>query len=203
MVKPTAELLEQAAGGDNLAWTLLVADERDRLRRMIALRIDRRLNARIDGSDVVQETLMEAANRLKEFLAQDSLPFYLWLRLLACQRLAALHRQHVGAQLRSVKREVSIDQAPLPGATSAALARQLVAPGPSPAESAMRREQRLRVRTALDAMTDLDREILALRHFEQLTAQECGQLLDISEEAAKKRYLRALERLRESFVDPN
>jgi RNA polymerase sigma-70 factor (ECF subfamily) len=164
---------------------------------MVALRMDRRLQGRVDPSDVIQEAHIEAMSRLTEYLADPSLPFFLWLRLLVGQRLAMLHRHHLGAQARDAGREVAIDHGRLPEATSAALAARLLGRLTRPSEAAIRAERKLRLQAALDALDPLDREILALRHFEQLSNAEAARALGLDKSAASKRYVRALGRLKD------
>jgi RNA polymerase sigma-70 factor (ECF subfamily) len=195
-----ADLLHQAAAGDERSWSELLDSYRQRLRRMVALRMDRRLQKRVDPSDVIQEAYLEASARLKEYVQNPSMPFYLWLRFLTKQRLMILYRKHLGAQMRDAEREVSIYQGCLPEASSAALAAQLLGKLTRPSEAAMRAEMKLRLQEALNTMDPIDREVLALRHFEQLTTAEIAQVMEINEEAAKKRYFRALKRLREILV---
>lgn len=192
----TNALLERAAGGDRQVLGRLLERDRERLRRMVALRLDRRLSGRIDPSDVIQEAQLEAAERLAEYLRNPTMPFFLWLRLITGQRLLALHRRHLGARLRDAGREVSLDRPGLPQVTSAALAARLLGRETSPSAAAARAEMKLRLREALDAMGPVDREVLTLRHFEQLTTAEAARELGISEEAAKKRHVRALKRLK-------
>jgi RNA polymerase sigma-70 factor (ECF subfamily) len=193
----TNALLERAAGGDREVLGQLLERDRDRLRRMVALRLDRRLAGRIDPSDVIQEAQLEAAERLGEYLRQPTMPFFLWLRLVTGQRLLLLHRRHLGAQMRAAGREVSLDQPALPQATSAALAAQLMGRMTRPSEAAIRAEMKARLHEALDCMDPIDRDVLTLRHFEQLSTIETAQELGITEEAAKKRHIRALKRLKE------
>jgi RNA polymerase sigma-70 factor (ECF subfamily) len=194
----TNELLHQAAAGDGVSLGRVLERDRDRLRRMIALRLDRRLCGRIDPSDVIQEAQLEAAERLAEYLRNPTMPFFLWLRLITGQRLLALHRRHLGAKMRSAQREVSLCQRALPEATSAALAARLMGKFTGPCEAVMRAEMKLRLQDALNEMDPIDREVLTLRHFEQLSNVEAAHELGIAEEAAKKRHVRALKRLKES-----
>jgi RNA polymerase sigma-70 factor (ECF subfamily) len=189
----TAELLRRAGGGDRLARGALLQRHRARLRRLIALRLDPRLAARIDPSDVVQEVLVEADRRLDRYVSERPLPFYPWLRQLAVERLVDQHRRHVRAGRRSVTREEP--QGLLDASADTLLG--LVGGGESPSAGLRREELRQRVRVALEGLAEADREVLVLRYLEQLTAHEVGAVLGISEAAAKKRALRALQRLRE------
>ena len=193
----TKQLLEQAAQGDPQGLGTLLAKHGDRLRRMVALRMDRRLQGRIDPSDVIQETYLEASNRLAEYLRDPSMPFFLWLRFLAGQKLVTLHRHHLGVQMRAAGQEVALCRGPLPEASSAALAAHLLGHDTRASEAAIRAELKIRVQDGLNSMDPLDREVLALRHFEQLSRAEIAQVLGVSENAAGKRYIRALERLKQ------
>jgi RNA polymerase sigma-70 factor (ECF subfamily) len=190
-------LLLRAAAGDPEAWRALFDRDRDRLRRMVALRIDRRLQGRVDPSDVIQEAHIEAMARLPEYLRQSTLPFFLWLRLIVGQRLTLLHRRHLGVQARDAGREIGLYHGALPAATSAALAARLLGHVTHPSEAAVRAERKIRIQTALNAMDPIDREILALRHFEQLSNGEAAQALGLSKSTASKRYVRALHKLKE------
>lgn len=192
----TIALLEQVANGDLQTLGSLLERDRNRLRRMVALRLDRRLQGRVDPSDVIQEAQIEASNRLQEYLKHPTMPFFLWLRLITGQRILMIHRQHLDAKRRTVKREKSIDRGPLPQATSAALAAQLLGRLTQPSQAAIREEIKNRLHEALEQMDSIDREVLTLRHFEQLTTSETALELGISEEATKKRHLRALKRLK-------
>jgi RNA polymerase sigma-70 factor (ECF subfamily) len=191
----TDQLLDRAGHGDPAARQELLVRHRRRLRQLIAVRMDRRLAARIDPSDVVQDTLAEAVQRLSEYLRRRPLPFYPWLRQLGLDRLAELHRGHLRAQKRSVTREEAWD----PGLSDASvleLAGRLLAPGSSPSDRLLRREVRDRVRAALAQLPAADREVLVLRHLEQLSTREIAAVLGVSEGAIYTRHLRALERLR-------
>jgi RNA polymerase sigma-70 factor (ECF subfamily) len=190
-------LLQQAAQGDRAAWGSLLERHRGRLKRMVEFHLDRRLQGRIDPSDVIQEAYLEASSRLPEYLQGQSLPFFLWLRLLTRQRLAQLHRFHLKAQVRNAGREISLYQGALPNATSAALAAQLLGRLTRPSEAAVRAEMKVRLQEALNALDPTDREVLALRHFERLSTSETATVLGISEEATKKRHIRAIRRLKE------
>ena len=163
----------------------------------LELRLDPRLRARVDADDVVQEACLEAVARLDEYLREPRLPFFLWLRLVVGERLMKLHRHHLGTQMRDVGREVSLFRGALPAASSAALAAQLLGKDTSPTQAVVRAERVLRLQEALNTLDPMDREILSLRHFEELTAAEAAGVLGIEESAAAKRYFRALKRLKE------
>lgn len=192
----TARLLEIARAGDQAAVNELFARHRQRLRRMVELRLDRRLQARIDASDVIQEAYVEAVSRLDEYLREPSYPLFLWLRLLVGERLLKLHRHHLGTQMRDAGLEVSIYRGALPAASSAALAAQLLGKHTSPTQAAVRAERMLRLQEALNTLDSIDREVLSLRHFEEMTLAETALSLGIGEAAAAKRYIRALKRLK-------
>jgi RNA polymerase sigma-70 factor (ECF subfamily) len=199
----TSELLARAAAGDKHSLGRLLDRDRDRLRRMVALRLDRRLTGRIDPSDVIQEAQLEATERLGEYVRTPTMPFFLWLRLITGQRLLQIHRRYLQTRMRDLGREVSLTPAARPEATSAALAAQLLCGRlSSPSHAAARAEVNLRLRNALDAMDALDREVLTLRHFEQLTTGETSRELGITEEATRKRHVRALKRLRVILTGP-
>jgi RNA polymerase sigma-70 factor (ECF subfamily) len=191
------ELFERARGGDQAALETLFARYRERLRRMVELRLDRRLQARVDASDVVQDAYVDVIGRLPEYLAAPHLPLFLWLRLVVGERLLKVHRHHLGTQARDAGREVSLYRGALPAASSAALAAQLLGQDTSPTQAAARAERLLRLQEALNTLDPIDREILSLRHFEELTTAEAARVLDVREDAAAKRYVRALKRLRE------
>jgi RNA polymerase sigma-70 factor, ECF subfamily len=193
----TDQLLNAAGEGDQESWGALLERHRDRLRRMVALRLDPRLQGRIGASDVIQETYLEASVRLAEYLRRPAMPFFLWLRFLAGQKLVTLHRHHLGTEMRDVSREVSLYRGRLPETSSAALAAQLLGRDTRPSEAAIRAEMKIRLQEALNRMDPLDREVLALRHFEQLSLAETAQVLGITESGASRRHLRAVKRLKE------
>lgn len=197
----SATLLERARSGDERALNDLFARHRERLRRMVEVRLDCRLQGRVDASDVVQEAYLEASQRLEEFLRDPKLPWFLWLRLVVGERLMKLHRQHLGTQMRDARREVSLFREAMPLASSAALAAQLLGRFTSPTQAVLRAERALRLQEALNALDPIDREILSLRHFEELTRTEAAQVLGIQEAAAAKRYVRALKRLKDALAD--
>jgi RNA polymerase sigma-70 factor (ECF subfamily) len=192
--------LARAAAGDAESWRALLDRHHDRLRRMVVLRLDPRLQGRVDPSDVLQEVYCDAATQLAQYLNNPEVPFFLWLRSLTATRLAKTHRHHLGTQARDARREVSLFGGPGPMASSAALAARLLAPAPPPSEAVLAEELKARLQEVLDDMEETDREVLTLRHFEQITTAETAQVLGISEAAAGKRYLRALRRLRELLL---
>jgi RNA polymerase sigma-70 factor (ECF subfamily) len=191
----TGELLRQAAHGDRDAREALLARHRGRLRKMIAWRLDRRLAARVDPSDVVQEVLLEASGKMDRYLRERPLPFFPWLRSLAAEHLVTLHRRHVRARGRSVLREEP-GLLNLPDESAAELAARLVTSSTNPTQRALRQEERERVRRALGRLAERDREVLVLRNLEQLSVADTAEVLGISAGAVKVRHLRALERLR-------
>jgi RNA polymerase sigma-70 factor (ECF subfamily) len=191
------ELFEKLRSGDRRALAALFDQYRDRLRRMVDLRLDPRLRARLDASDVVQDAYLDVARDLDAYRADPKLPPLLWLRLHVGRRLATLHRQHLGTKMRDAGLEISLYQGALPEASSAALASMLLGREASPTQAAQRAERMLRVQEALNSLDPIDREVLALRHFEQLGRAEAAQVLGISQEAGAKRYFRALKRLKD------
>jgi len=193
----TRDLLGRAAAGDSAAWGDLLTRHQDRLRRVVAFRLDPRVRARIDPSDVLQDVFAEAAGHRTDYLARRDVPFFLWLRGIVGNKLLELHRHHLRTQIRDARREVSLQHGGLPETTSAALAAQLLGQATGPSEAAVRAEARLRLQETLNAMDPLDREVLALRHFEQLSPTETAQVLGIKTKTAGSRYLRALKKLRE------
>ena len=170
---------------------------RERLRHMIRMRLHPRLLGRLDESDVVQEVFIDAHRRFAEYTANPTVPLFLWLRSLTLQRLVDLHRLHLGAKMRDAGREISLHSGPLPEASSNSLAAQLVGQLSSPSSAAMRAETQVRVQAALNLMDPIDREVLALRHFEMLTNEEIAQVLSLKKTAASNRYIRALRRMKE------
>jgi RNA polymerase sigma-70 factor (ECF subfamily) len=197
----TARLMKLAQAGDPGALGELFARHRERLCRMVQMRLDWRLHGRIDASDVIQEAYLEAARRLSGHLEHPEMPPFLWLRFLVGERLMILHRHHLGTKMRDARREVSLYRDALPEASSAALAAQLMGQHTSPTEAALRAERMLRLQDAVNRLEPLDREILSLRHFEQLSRSETAQLLGIEEAAGAKRYIRALKRLKDALAE--
>jgi RNA polymerase sigma-70 factor (ECF subfamily) len=190
-------LLRRLRAGELHALGELFGTHRERLRRMVQLRLDRRLQGRVDPSDVLQEAYVDAACRLAEYSATPAMSPFLWLRFLTAQRLQALHRVHLGAKARDAGREVSLFNGALPAADSRSLAAQLLGRFTTPSRAAIRAEIQIRIQDALNAMDPVDREILALRHLEQLNNSETAAVLGIHKAAASNRYVRALRRLKE------
>jgi RNA polymerase sigma-70 factor (ECF subfamily) len=196
----SADAIQDLRGGGHDALAALFNKNRHRLRRMVELRLDPRLRARLDASDVVQDAFLDVSRDLNAYLADPKLPPLLWLRLHVGRRLTTLHRQHLGAQIRDAALEISIYQGALPEASSAALASMLLGRQTSPTQAAQRAERMLRVQEALNSLDAIDREVLALRHFEQLRRAEAAMVLGISQEAEAKRYFRALKRLKDALA---
>lgn len=192
-----ADLIRQAKSGDLSAVSLLFDQHRARLRRIIEIRLDPRLGGRIDPSDVLQETYVDVHNRIHEFQKGD-LPFFLWLRLKIGHRLTDLHRFHLRHK-RNAAREISIARGAMPNATSASLASQLMGKLTSASHAAIRTELTARVQEVLSTMDEIDREIVVLRHFEDLSNAETALVLNISQNAASNRYVRALRRLKSAM----
>jgi RNA polymerase sigma-70 factor (ECF subfamily) len=196
----TETLVERAANGNEAARAELLDRYRDRLRRMVAMRLDKRLSARVDPSDIVQEAMKDAFRRLPEYFADPQLDFYPWLRRIAWDRLVDMYRTHVAAERRSVLREH-------PGVPNlndesvAELAQNIVVSSINPGRRAMLAEMQDRTKAALMQLKPHDREILVLRHLEQLGVEEIAGVLGISQTAVTSRHLRALQRLRRLLGD--
>jgi RNA polymerase sigma-70 factor, ECF subfamily len=188
-------LIESAAYGDHVAFAELFGRYRKRLRQMVRLRLDRRLQGQVDPSDVLQEAYLDVAAQLPHYLGEREMPCFLWLRLVAGQRLMRIHREHLGAAMRDVGREVSLYKGSLPQASSVALAAQLLGQYTAASQAVSRAEVHLQIQAALNTMEPIDREIIALRHFEDLTNGEVAEVLGLEKPAASKPYIRALKRL--------
>jgi RNA polymerase sigma-70 factor (ECF subfamily) len=190
-------LLERAVDGDCAALAELFQRHRGRLEQMVRLRLDRRLQGRLDPADVLQEAYLDVTRRFPEYAAGPAMPFYLWLRLLTGQRLVDLHRQHLGAKMRNADLEVSLHRGGFPRASSASLAELLLGRLTTASRAAIRAETQRRVQEALNAMDAIDREVLVLRHFEMLSNEETAHVLGLKPSAAGNRHMRALRRLKE------
>ncbi|MFL5243398.1 MAG: sigma-70 family RNA polymerase sigma factor [Gemmataceae bacterium] len=200
----TQDLLDQARQGAPAAVDHLLNAHRDALRHMIAMRIDPALARRVDASDVTQDVMLEASRRLQDYLRDPSaMPFHLWLRYIALDHIKDAHRRHRQARRRSLDREQALVPAGLADQSSLDLAAQFIDQELTPASAAMRQEMERRLHSALGQLEDDDREILLMRHFEQLSNQEVAQILRLSEPAASMRCLRAQRKLRTLLVpDP-
>jgi RNA polymerase sigma-70 factor (ECF subfamily) len=192
----TQRLLERVRAGDRLAFEELFARHRSYLRQVVELRLDPRLRARLDPSDVVQETHLEAFRRLPDFLSRRPMPFRLWLRKTAHERLLMLRRRHLEAGRRSARREVA-----LPDQSSLVLAQRLLAKGPPPGQQLDQEERVRRVHQAVAQLSAADQEILFMRNYEGLSYQEVAYLLEIDPAAARQRHGRALLRLHQTLLD--
>jgi len=189
----TEELLRRCAAGEGGARQQLLDRHRRRLRQMVAVRLDRRLLARLDPSDIVQEVLLEAHQKLDDYLHKRPLPFYPWLRQIAWQRLLKLHEHHQAGKRRVGREEARLPM--LPDESALELVRRLATPGSTASEHAVREEVRERVRAALGRLRENDREVLVLRYLEQLTPGQIAAVLGVGEGAVRTRHTRALLRL--------
>jgi RNA polymerase sigma-70 factor, ECF subfamily len=190
------ELVRRAAGGEEAALVELFSGNRSRLGRMIRLRLDRRLQGRVAPSDVLQDAYIDMAEKLPAYALRSALPFALWLRMVVGERLLRIHRHHLGAAMRDASREISLHRGAFPEASSASLAAQLLGQMTSPSRAALRAEMRLMLQEVLNAMDPIDREVIALRHFEELRNDEIAAVLGLTKSAASKRYVRAMLRLK-------
>lgn len=190
------ELIARLETGDAQVLVELFSQHRDRLKHMLNVQMDQRLRGREDASDILQEVYLDAHQRIRHYLKHPERSFYVWLRQLAMQRLIDIHRRHLLAEKRDIKQEVSINRRSM-AASSASMAFQLATHLASPSQLAMRAEMVSQIETALESMDPIDREVLALRHFEEMRNSEVAEVLNIKEAAASNRYVRALSRLRE------
>lgn len=193
----TQELMRNAGRGEPAAVNELLDRHREALRNMVRARLDQRLSRRVDASDVVQDVLLEASQRLADYLRDPKLPFSLWLREMAKDRIIDLHRRHRVAVRRSLDKEQPLSPGNLGDRSSLELAAQLRDPELTPAASALRKELQDRFLDALDRMDEEDREILVMRHVEQLGNSDAASILGLTPPAAGMRHLRALRRMRE------
>lgn len=193
----TQNLLDQAKKGDAEAVDQLLARHREPIRRLIDLRLDPAIVQRVDASDVVQDVLLEASKRLQDYLKNPAMPFHLWLRHIAKDHIIDAHRRHHQTQKRGVNREQPLARPGWMDKSSLELAGQLVDPERTPASAALQEELQRRLHTALAGLDEDDRDILLMRHFEQLSNQDVASSLGLTEAAASMRYLRAIRRLRD------
>ena len=197
---PSDELMRRVQEADADAVAEVFLYYRERLLRMVRLRLDRRLQGRVDASDVIQEAFLDIAPRAAEYAAKPEMPFYLWMRMVTGERLLKVHREHLQTQMRDVAHEVSIFGGMMPQADSVSLAGQFLGNMTTPGAAVMRNELRNHLQKVLDAMDPIDREIIALRHFEELGNVEIALILNLSKTAASSRYLRAIKRLKDELA---
>jgi RNA polymerase sigma-70 factor (ECF subfamily) len=198
----TTELLADVRQGDSSAINRLLERHRQAVHRMVQLRLDHKIRRRVDVSDVVQDVFVEANRRLREYLQDPKMPFHLWLRHIAQDRIIDAHRRHRGSAKRSVDQE-RVLFAPAGGDRSSIdLAAQLCDAQLTPAAAATQREMARRVESAIASLDDQDAEVIMMRHYEQLSNQEVAVALSLSEPASSMRYLRAIRRLRQLLNDP-
>lgn len=202
---PTAE--DRLRAGDPDAAGELFTIYRDRLKRMVQLRMDDRLRGRLDASDILQDAFIDVQRKAPEF-AQRKLPVFLWLRLVVAERLLQMRRYHIGTRMRDVSLEVSLAPGGWPAASTHSLANHLLGRHTSPTQAAIRAERQRRLQDALNRMDLIDREIIALRHFEELSNNEAAAVLELSKSAASNRYIRAIKRLKDILsalpnINPN
>ena len=198
----TQKLLDQAKRGDGQAIENLLTRHRESVRRMIDLRLDPAIVQRVDASDVVQEVLLEASRRLQDYLKKPAMPFHLWLRHIAKDHIIDAHRKHHQAQKRGVNREQPLARPGWAEQSSLDLAGQLFDQELTPASAAIRQELEKRLQEALTKLDEDDREMILMRHYEQLANQEVASALGLTEAAASMRYLRAIRKLRD-LMTPN
>ena len=191
-----ARLLRDARTGDQDAIGELLQHYRQRIAKMVAVRMDPKIRSRVDQSDVVQDAYLEVAKRLPEYLEAPRAPFLRWVRKIANHKLIDVHRQHLGAQMRTAEQELSLDRIVRPAASSICLANQLMGRMGTPSQAVVQMENIAALQGALDEMKEEDREILVLRQFEELSNQETADELGIEPAAASKRFTRALQRLK-------
>lgn len=196
-VEYESKLVSQLNSGDDAVLADLFSHYHERLKRIVRFRLDHRLAGRISESDVIQESYLSASKRVDHFRGKEDLPFFVWLRLVVNQQMADLHRQHLQAEKRDVRKEISLERPAISPHTSLAMAAQLVGRATSASRAYSRIERIAKLEDALNHMEPIDREVIALRHFEELTNSEVAKVLDIDEQASSKRYVRAMKRMKE------
>ena len=192
------ELVQLQSGGKK-AVAEAFGCHRDKLQRMIAFRLDTRIIGKVDCDDILQDAFVEASRRIGDYLDRPSVPVYIWIRQITMQVLIDTHRRYLGAKMRDARQEVTLHAGWASGTNSATLAAQLVGSFTSPSQAAVREEMASVLRAALDQLSEIDYEVLTLRHLEELSNNEVAQILGIDKYAASKRYLRALGRLRSAM----
>ena len=192
----TTELIDRVIRRDEDALAELFSRHRDRLWKIVNFRLDHRLRGRVDADDILQESYMSAVKRLEFFLHDASRSIFVWFRLIVSQTLIDVHRRHLGAKMRDASRDFSVDTGWSSESTSFSLSFHLLGHLTSPSVAALRAELSEQLKTAINSMNQTDREVLALRHFEELTNTETSHVLRMSEQAASLRYVRALAKLK-------
>ncbi len=193
----TEELVERLRGGESQVLGTLFERYRSQLHRMVEFRLDRRLRGRVDASDVLQDAFVDVSQYIDRFISQPEMPLIVWLRIMTTQRMIDIHRRHLGAEKRNAAQDVSLNQPGVYEATSACIAVQLVGNLPTPSAGAQLGERIQKLEETLERMDPLDREVLAMRHFEELSNGEVAEILGLSKSAASNRYVRALKRLKD------
>lgn len=191
--------IDLLTSGDENKIAEVFSQYEEKLQRMVRFRLDRRLYGRVDTADVMQDVWMEASRRIEDYTSNPAVPFFIWARQIAWQIVIDLHRRHLGAQKRNVSQEVSLAKSGV--GTSISIAAQLVGDLTSPSQAAIREERLVQLRAALESMDEIDREVLALRHFEELSNNEVAEVLGLQKTAASNRYVRALKRLKSILED--
>lgn len=199
MTNDESQIASLQSGGDQALADVMMAHQ-PRLGHVVQLRLDNRLSGRVDVADVLQEAFLEARKRLSRYLAEPSVPVFVWLRGVVLDTLTGFHRRHLGAKMRAAGQEVSIQCSLSPQATSVALAAYLIGDLTSPSQAAIRDERVHQIEMVLAEMDEIDREVLLLRHFEQLSNDEVALVIGVKKAAASRRYMRALEHLRKGLL---
>ena len=201
ILSDSTELIARVKQGDASALAECFSLHRQRLWRMVHFRMDPRLHGRVDADDVLQEGYLAAAARVEHFREDSSTSLFIWLRMIVSQTLVDVHRRHIEAQKRDARREVASHPRRGAHGTSVSIARQLLGQLTSPSHAAMRAEVAEQLEKALETMNEIDREVLALRHFEELTNSEIAAVLGIEQKAASIRYVRAIKRLKDILAE--
>lgn len=197
MSDPSSQLIARLESDGEATLAAFFSEQQERLWRLVNFRMDRRLQGRVDADDVLQEAYLDAVQRLRHFLGEKKMSLFVWVRLIVKQTLANVHRRHLGTGMRDAARERSLGTQMSSPATSASLAARLLGNLTSPSQAALKAELGVVLESALDNMETIDQEVLALRHFEELTNSETAEVLGIQPKAASIRYIRALRRLKD------
>ena len=190
-------LAERVRQGDEDALAKLFSLYRPRFWRLVNFRLDARLTGRIDADDILQDSYLAALQRLQHLSSEPSASVFVWLRLIVHQTLVDVHRRHLGARMRDAGREANKATPAFGNSASLSLVGQLIGKLTSPSQAAVRNEVSQKLEEAIDQMDGIDRDVLALRHFEELTNSETAEVLGIQPKAASIRYIRAIKRLKD------